>query len=114
MQDLDRESIIQASDFLSVISELDNTPTPTLDQVLEGSEHFRKYFSSTLFDEEINDFCLHYTKNYLFEAINREELTVKDVSIITMLEKSDDMRNKVLKLSRIWADKYPSDEISDF
>ena len=114
MQDLDREAIIQSSDFLYVLSELDSLPTPTLDEVLEGSEHFRKYFSSTLFDEETNDFCLNYTKNFIFEAINWGELQTKDVSIIKMLEKSDDMRIKVLKLSKIWAEKYPNDEVSCF
>ena len=109
MLDLDRESIIQSSDFLSVLSELSNTSVPNLDEVLKGAEHFRKFFSSN-HEEDLNDFSLHHTKNYLFECINRGDLEVKDVSIITLLERCDDMRNKVRELSEIWATKYPYSE----
>ena len=80
MLDLDRESIIQSSDFLSVLSELSNTSVPNLDEVLKGAEHFRKFFSSN-HEEDLNDFSLHHTKNYLFECINRGDLEVKDVFI---------------------------------
>jgi hypothetical protein len=108
MRDLDKEAIIQSTDFLYVLSELNSSPLPSTEEVLTGAEKFREYYSTS--EDELNDFALNHVKTHIFEALNRGDISSTEVSINTLIEMSVEARNKINILTNLWVQKYPQDE----